>query len=136
MKYHTVMLSNCSVSISFSTNSNFSPTDSIDSHSNDILLFSVGGLWKHCLHTGLQDSAPPTNSISCDSTVLWVKAAGYVQYTHTAVNLYTFSAKGTKLIMFPNGFRWKVLSRAATITTIPLLASYSAISTMSSKNCP
>jgi hypothetical protein len=65
-----------------------------------------------------------------------VKAAGYVQYTQTAVSLYTFSAKGTKFIMLPNGFLWKVLSKAATITTFPLFANSSAIYTISSKNWP
>lgn len=59
-----------------------------------------------------------------------------MQYTQTAVSLYTFSANGTKFIMLPNGLLWKVLSKAAIITTFPLFANYSAIYTISSKNCP
>ena len=54
----------------------------------------------------------------------------------TADNFVTNSAIGTKLSIFPNGFRWKVPSRAAIITTMPELAKVYEISTTSGKNWP
>ncbi len=51
--------------------------------------------------------------------VLNVKAAYFVQYTHTAESLITFYATGKRFIIFPNAFLWKVPSRAATITIFP-----------------
>lgn len=52
--------------VSFSYTESFSPIDSVDEHYDEILLFWTGGLWKHCLQTGLYDSAPPTSSTSSD----------------------------------------------------------------------
>lgn len=77
--YHALTIWTYWTIYSFLIISDLSYIDSVDEHSEDILLFFKGGLWKHCRQTGLYDSAPPTNSISYDYTVLWVNAAGYVQ---------------------------------------------------------
>jgi len=54
----------------------------------------------------------------------------------TADNLVTIYARGTNFNNSPKGWRWKVPSRAAMMTTLPALASSSAMSTTSGKNCP
>lgn len=68
--------------------------------------------------------------------VLRVKAASFPQSMQTAESFVTISAIGTRLRIFPKGFLWKVPSKAAMMTTTPELASFSAISVMSGKNCP
>ena len=51
--HHTAMLSNSDLNTSFTYSSSFSSTDSVEEHSDEILLFCDGGLWKHCRQTGL-----------------------------------------------------------------------------------
>ena len=68
-------------------------------------LFAAGLLTpKQSRHTGLYVYDPPINSISWQSMVLRVKAASFPQSMHTADNLVTYSAIGTKDSIFPKGF--------------------------------
>ena len=91
---------------------------------------------KQTRQRGLYISSPPIIYTSSDYIVLLVKAAYLPHSTHTADSLVICSARGTKLRMFPKGLRWKVPSRAATMTIFPTLASLSHTSAISLKNCP
>ena len=59
-----------------------------------------------------------------------------MQWTQTAESLSTRSASGQSSTTCSNGFRWKVPSSAATITTLPAFASRSHVGSRSSKNWP
>ncbi len=88
-------------------------------------------LWKQLRQVEMYRSVPPMSSTAVSCPRRDVNAAVHWHIMHTEVSFTTRSASGMRSRTCPKARRWKVPSRAATITRMPALAASSQKSTRS-----
>ena len=100
------------------------------------LLVGLDGLLIALPHSGSYSSVSPSSTCLSFLTVRWEKEASWPHFTQMACTLETSSAMAHSPGIGPNGIPRKSISSPATMTRIPLLASWLHTSIRpSSKNC-